>query len=254
MLEKIWQWRYKIYALVFCICVLVTAPASLLTLLLKDTLPKLWLSEAKGSFWQGEVDQAIIKVNGGSLSLGKVQWSLKPSSLLLLSPTIELKTLAPGQSLIATASAYPNGKLQLANLRGEFPLSILEPWVPLLMSGQVFFDIAKLTLKDNAVTQLQGRINLRDTVWRGGDVPMPLGHYQADISSDDKAISVLLSDQKAQLGLQGSINAMLAGQYQMALSLSATQGLNPAVIKSVAWLGKKQGDSVVVIKRSGQWR
>jgi hypothetical protein len=39
----------------------------------------------------------------------------------------------------------------------------------------------------------------------------------------------------------------------MDMRLSQNEGLNPAVLKSIAWFGKKQGDDVV-IKREGVWK
>mgnify|MGYP003632588837 CR=1 FL=1 len=254
VLLKVWQWRYKVYALLFCIFVLTSAPASLLTLLVKSAAPNLLLGEAHGSFWQGEVAQAAVKINGGSLYLGKLQWSIQPLSLLLLSPRVSIKTETAGQTLMATAKAYPNGSVNLSDVRGEVPVSIIEPWVPVLISGQVFFDFDYIAIKENTIKKLQGAINLRDIIWRGGDVPMPLGNYQAELSSNAEAITVNISDQNARLGLEGLVNAMFSGEYQMELTASAREGLNPAVIKSVAWLGKKRGEGVVVIGRRGEWK
>ena len=66
-------------------------------------------------------------------------------------------------------------------------------------------------------------------------------------------VNVKLRDHDAKLALQGEVSALLSGQYQMDLQLTERAGLNPAVIKSLAWLGKRQG-SEVIIRRQGDWR
>lgn len=251
--QNIWLWRYKIYAGLFFVFVLATAPASLLTVIVQNAMPTIWLADAKGSFWQGQSSQAVVTVDGGSVVLGELHWSINAFSLLWLSPTVQIQTEAPGQTLIATATAYPNGNVSLQAVKGEFPLTVIEPWVPVLLSGQVFFDFSNIALTDQTIEALQGTINLRQITWLGGDVPMTLGNYHAGIAMETDAINIKLQDQDAQLGLTGSISAMLDGQYQMDLNLSEKPGLNPAVIKSLTWLGKKQGGGVV-IRREGEWQ
>lgn len=249
----IWSHRFKIYSVCFLLALFITAPASILTNIVQISAPGVWLGKPKGSLWQGEVDQAIITIQGGSLSLGKVQWSINPLSLLRLSPSASINAERLGQSLSMLVAVYPNASLELTEVKGEFPLSVMESWAPILVDGHVFFDIPKLQVKTQTIQHLEGVFNLRKITWQGGDVPMLLGHYQAGISMADETINISLQDQQAGLGLKGAITATLSGQYQMDLQLTEGQGLNPAVMPSVAWLGKRQGGAVV-IRRNGSWK
>ena len=253
LVNRLWAWRYKIYTAVFFVLLLTSVPASLLVTVVHKLVPQASLSNVSGSFWQGKAQQALVSIDGVSLPLGELEWAIKPLSLLTLTPTLELASERVGQSASFTVSVAPTGNVTVKNLQGEFPLELLQSWFPLLVSGQVFFNLPELSLNGQTLKALQGDINLRQLVWQGGDVPMPLGNYQASLALQEEVINVQLNDRGAQLGIRGSVSAMLTGQYEMDLRLTEGQGLHPSVMKSVAWLGKKQGDEVV-IERKGRWK
>ena len=233
--------------------VLLTAPASLLAVFLQLSLPGLWLNDVKGSLWRGEAGHAVVEIHGGTLSLGKVRWSISPLSLLWLSPSLHLNAEKPGQSIVFYATLYPTGGVKLTDVRGEFPLAVIEQWAPLLIDGHVFFNLPLLEASASEIKKLQGAVNLREVAWVGGDTIMPFGNYQANVAMSSGEVNVKLRDHDAKLALQGEVSALLSGQYQMDLQLTERAGLNPAVIKSLAWLGKRQG-SEVIIRRQGDWR
>lgn len=253
---RVWQSRYSLTVLLFLVFTVYLAPAKLLTSVLSSQVPVLLMSEGQGSFWQGSSQYASVSIDGSELPLGEVRWSLNPWSLLLLQPHIELQSQYPNQLLRANVSVSLWGDVTVSALKSEFDLAVLKPWVPVLFGGTVFISVEQLTLDlhSEQITDLDALINVRDSIWLGGDVAMPLGNYQGNISQVDNDITVAFSDQNANLAITGNAIIKTKGTYQLSLQLRERPQLHPAVMKTIAWLGKKQADGAVLINRNGHWK
>lgn len=253
LMHALWQRRKVFFVSAFFLLLVVRAPASLLNQLVAGYYPALQLSAAEGSVWRGKVANAGLSVNGSYLPVGELQWQFHPWSFLVLQPAMSVESDWPGQQVSMRLAIGFSG-LSISALRAEFPLSIIEPWAPLLVKGQAFVAIDELQLSSSTLRRAEGLIHLRELLWLGGDVHMPLGNYQADVRTDKKIITLNVQDKQANLGLSGDLKIKPGGDYVMNLTAQARENLNPAVIKTLSWMGKKQTDGAIVIKRSGSWK
>ena len=250
---QIWRYRKTIYSIFFIVLIFISAPAQLLTSLVHRTVPQLWLAEAQGSFWQGRVSKAIVTVDGSSIDLGRLEWSLKPLSLFYLQPALELTVEKPRQTLAASLSIGFGG-VRLSNVQGELPLALAQSWVPLLINGHVFYDIEAVTFSGGELESIHGKLNLRDVIWQGGDELMPLGDYQANIEGQEQVIDIKVSDQQARLGIEGDVQVKMTGGYSVRVQMSPQASLHESIIQSLSWIGKPQANGEVLIDRKGRWK
>ncbi len=78
--------RAALAAVVFLVLLLALAPARVLGVMLPPG--QVALSGYSGSLWRGSASRALVATPGGWLHLGRVQWRLRPWSLLLLTPRL----------------------------------------------------------------------------------------------------------------------------------------------------------------------
>lgn len=253
VMHALWQKRKIFFVCFFLLLLIARAPASLLNQLVAGYYPALQLSAAEGSVWRGKVANAGLAVNGSYLPVGELQWQFHPWSFLVFQPAMSIESDWPGQQVSMRLAIGFSG-LSISELRAEFPLSIIEPWAPLLVKGRAFVAIDELQLSSDSLLHAEGLIHLRELLWLGGDVHMPLGNYQTDVTTDKKIITLNLQDNQANLGLTGDVKVKPGGDYEINLRAQARENLNPAVIKTLSFMGKKQADGDIVIKRSGSWK
>lgn len=256
---KSWLIGVVVALIVFIGFIVVTAPAKLFVPLLALTVPQLQLASPSGTVWQGKSSQAYWRVNGSALDLGALEWSLSARSLLALKPRVQLKSQSLGHRLELLFTVDRQRKLQLSHFIGRLPLSMLEPWLPLLIAGNidVLIDDLIVDLSDPQqprIISLGGLINLQQAVWLVGDGDMLLGDYQADISLQEQIVAVDLSDHNAGLSLNGLLSIDLSGSYKLQAKLTPQPQLAAEISQSVKWLGKGDKNGSVLLSRQGRWR
>lgn len=257
VLSLLWRWRVVLAALLFLFVVFSRAPASLL-IHVSNGVPQLWMAMPTGTLWHGRSPQMAVIVGGGAVDLGEVEWRLSPWSLLLLNPQLELDSRRGSQRLSLQARVSPLGAVSLTDIDGRLPLSIAEPWLPLLIDGQLQIDVPQLALNSSGITDIAGELVLANAVWQGADMPMALGEYHIALSFPGDRVNADISDRGAKLAAKGTLVAGMsgdsAGQYQLNVNLRAAPGLAPEIGKSIGWLGSKQSDGSVLVKQSGSWK
>lgn len=238
--------------LLFVALWLYHAPAAVLGLAAQRWAPQLQLSALQGSLWRGEA-VGLLRIGEVPLPLGRLQWSLQPWSLLALRPSARVATQATDWEAQLQLQYRLDGSLRVEDLIGEFALSVLEPWAPLLLDGKVLFQFPQLVLDNGALSALEGRAAVQRLVWLGGDRPMPLGDYRAEIAHQQQQLSLQLHDEQARLAVDGQLLLGLSGSYRFNARLTARADLAPEVATSIGWFGKKNAQGQIVIDRSGRW-
>ncbi len=252
---KTWLWRIFVVLLLFVAFLLATAPARLLPLALHALSPDIRLQHAEGSLWNGRVASALITVEGGVINLGKVSWTVKPQSLLLLSPTVSIHSDAGVQRLNAEVTVSLLGqRVEVKHIDGQFPLAVLEPWVPLLIRGMIELDIERLAFDDRRLLAVEGRLYAHQLDWMAASHPLSLGSYIADLSLAGDDLQLALSDRQAALGVDGMLLISPAGSYRLDVRLGLTEQLAPEVKNAVVFLGKRAADGSVQVNNVGRWR
>ena len=257
----------KFLLLVFILCVLVSiaiarAPASLVPKalaeiesrgLMQPEALRVYLTDTSGTIWQGEAGNAVLELNGGKIDLGVMSWSLDFLSLFKREPTLQVLATAPEQRVTAKIKANEQGLVTVNEIEGRFPIRIFEPWVPMLVKGEMAFVLDHLIFTSKELIAIDGVLNLEYVDWLGGDFPMPLGSYMAEISMPQKDVLVDLTDFSATLGIDGQLSVNPSGAYRFNAMLEPREGLAPEVYESLRWFGKRQPSGDVLIKSNGRF-
>ena len=255
-----WFLIVSVTVVIIVMVVLVRLPASLVPIMLAEVeqrnllspeSPRLFLQQTSGTFWQGQAAESIIEMDGVSVPLGVLSWELSPLSLLQSKPTLQLSSSAPNQELSATISIDRQGEVTITAMEGRLPISVLEPWFPMLIRGDIAFVIDHLIFKADKLLAVDGVLNLEYVDWIGGDYDMPLGSYMAHIYQQEHQVQVQFDDFDASLGVDGLMNINPDGGYTFNAELQPRDGLAPEVNESIAWFGKRQADGNVLIKIRG---
>ncbi|WP_101757507.1 type II secretion system protein N [Oceanicoccus sp. KOV_DT_Chl] len=237
------------------------APASLLPLalaeietrqLLPPNSPRLLLAETQGTVWQGSA-QAQLTLDGVTFSLGQLSWQLDAFALLDRLAVLQVKAIADDHRVSALVVANEQGEVRINNLEGRFPISKLEPWIPMLVKGDIAFVVGQIVLQQQRLTSIDGVLNLEYVDWLGGDRDMPLGSYMAQIYLQQDNVQFQLNDFAASLGLDGLLSVAPSGVYTFKATLIPRQGLAPEVIETIAWLGRRGANGEVTINKRGRF-
>lgn len=250
-----WWTLVVLGVLLFVILSLAAAPAQLLVAVVDKSGLPLRLQLVDGTIWQGRADNASVIVRGAEFPLGQMSWEISPLSLLTLSPKFSVSTDYPGWDVVGKFGVTAWGRWSATDLQGRFPLSILEPWVPLLFSGECFFSFSDVRGTSVSVEEVVGQVNLQDVFWQGGTYPMLLGHYRADVSQSNDDILMEFADQTgSNLSAQGGLHFTVAGHYELEARLKGLPDLAPEVMQSITWLGARQSDGSIQVEQQGSWR
>ena len=240
---------------------IANAPASLIPLaldelekrqLLAPNLPAIALTDLEGTVWQGQANQAVITIDGEAILLGVLSWEFEPLSLLDRTAVVHVKADAPEHHLQATVIASATDPITINNLEGRLPISLLEPWVPMLVKGDIVFVFDHI-IADQQLLAIDGLLNAESIVWLGGNYEMPLGSYMMQIFLQDNQVHIDINDFNADLGMSGVlIINPVNGEYQLDAVLQARPELAPEVTASIAWFGKRNKQGDIVLKNRGR--
>ncbi len=230
--------------------VLWTAPAALLPFVFQRWVPSVQLEGVSGSLWRGQAANIVVNLKQQPLALGYTQWQLEPLSLLTLTPRLHLSTNAQHYRSAGTFSLSFH-HWSVDELEAQFPLTLLEPWLPQVVSGTAQLELKQLQVTGDTVQAIDASVTLDQLQWVGGDRLMPLGDYTITLSTEDDTIYVTFQDQQARLAINGWLTLQADGQYQLHAQLQGTNDLAPEIDNALHFLGKQQADGSVLVQRQG---
>ena len=205
---------------------LYTAPARLMGHFLPQ--PQVLASGYEGGFWEGSAQTMAIAVSGGYVQLGRVQWRLRPWSLLLLSPRLELETAWGQQRIDADLQVSPSGSLRLRDSKGSVDAGLLRRLLPIQVDGLVSVQVSDLKLDSQGAPQRgEGRLVWQQARWFGSRGASPLGSYVAEFEVTDAGqVEALVTSLNGPILINGS--ATLQGS-QLALDalINSDQPFHP---------------------------
>lgn len=168
--------------LLLLLCLLASAPARLLGLLLPSD--QIVLGGFSGTLWRGRVSRCLVRAGPGYVHMGAVQWRLQPLSLLLFAPRLSLASRWGAQTLMAELVLQGQRDLSFADLEANFSADLVRQFVPLALAGTLSLQLEKLHLHDGLPKQAAGRLVWQNGVWLAPDGPLPLGSYSLDFTQD----------------------------------------------------------------------
>lgn len=176
--------RWIALGLVFWLAFVITQiPASWGGYLMTNGTP-LSLSGISGTLWQGKASMASVLIDGRHYTLGRLEWQLKPLSLLTLNPCATISTDLERQQVSGTACAGVGGALTLSNANISIPAGLIQGLPePTEISGQLSAHIDTLKLKANKLAALKGNLSWSKARLNNGQTWLNLGAFAADLSA-----------------------------------------------------------------------
>jgi hypothetical protein len=256
-----WSFIVAIVTVVLISVFIINAPASLTPQLfayskqqgmIAEDSPQLEFFELSGTLWKGKAEKAVLLIGNNRLDLGQFSWKVDVVKILDRKIAILINSSAPGQVLQGEVSFFQSGEIEVKNAEGHFPVSLMEPWIPLLIQGKLAFVIDHWIFTPHELIALDGILNLEQADWLGGDKDMPLGSYMAQLSMEQENLHIRVNDFSATLGVNGLITVNSSSDYRFKAILQPREGLAPEVAESILWFGKRGLNGDILIDRRGR--
>tara|TARA_R110001592_G_scaffold363371_1_gene685606 strand:- start:223281 stop:224033 length:753 start_codon:yes stop_codon:yes gene_type:complete len=235
MIPKSRTLRALALALLLLGCLLATAPARLLGLVLPSDM--VIMQGFSGTLWQGTASRCLVRTPGGFLHLGAVKWRLQPWSLIRFAPRISLDSDWGSQSLNTELVLRGGQDVDLAALEATIPADLLSQFAPVELAGVLQVQAEYLVLRGGLPVEGKGRLVWLNGAWNSPSGPLPLGSYALDFAqAPDAALQGQVLTLAGEVTAQGSVQlqgrsygiditvqneAGLDGRLQQALSLVA---------------------------------
>jgi general secretion pathway protein N len=144
------------------------------------------LSGVTGSLWNGRASLASVRMSNQEYSLGQLSWSLRPLSLLTLSPCAKVTTKLPMQNFDGEVCTALGGAVHLSNADVSLPVALVQGHIPFPVQGQVSAHIDKLELRGNELRKLKGKLSWNAARVNTGTNWLEIGSYAAELSDNGK--------------------------------------------------------------------
>ncbi len=174
-MKKSWLTLAGLLALLFLLMLVVSAPARLLYLFVPSE--QLLLQGLSGTVWRGIASSVQVRLPQGYFHLGRVQWRLRPLSLLTLSPRVEMESQWGNQSLSGDLVLRGQRDLDIRELDLQFDAALLTEFAPVALDGVFSLQLAGLKLRDGLPESADGRLEWQGAAWRSPRGLVPLGSY-----------------------------------------------------------------------------
>ncbi|MBA6412905.1 type II secretion system protein N [Parahaliea sp. F7430] len=229
--------------LLFLLVLLVLkAPARLLPALLPSE--QVILQGLSGSVWRGQSSRSLLRIgNNAYVQLGHLQWRLRPWSLLLLSPTVELESRWGEQRISANVAIHSGEDFELQALDANINAELLKHLAPLALDGRLSLQIAQLRLQQGWPAGGEGRLVWQQAVWSAPRGRLPLGSYVLEFkqADADAALSAEVLTLSGPLQAEGSMT-LKQQIYALDLNITAEGGLDPSLRDALSLVATPQAE------------
>jgi hypothetical protein len=217
---------------VFSLALVARAPARLLGLVVPAA--QLQLDGLAGTVWNGTASRCVLRLPQGALHLGAVRWSLHPTSLLSLSPRLDVASHWGAQRLEGEVRFGLGGDIALRDLEARVPAELVQRFAPLAVDGDLSAQIAELELRDGLPHRADGRLVWEDAGFQSPRGRIPLGTYALDVRQPPG--EVLIGEVLTLAGdLRAQGRAELDGRrYSIDIGLVGEAPLDPILSNSLS--------------------
>lgn len=224
MIPKSRTIRASALALLLLVCLLATAPARLLGLLLPSEM--VIMQGFSGTLWRGEASRCMVQTPAGLLHLGVVKWRLSPWSVILFSPHLSLDSDWGSQTLITDLVLHGGQDVDLTALEATIPADLLRQFVPVELTGVLQLQAEILALRGGVPVEGKGRLVWLNGGWDSPSGPVPLGSYALDFSQPpDAALVGQVLTLAGEVTAQGSVE-LEDRSYGVDITVQSEAGLD----------------------------
>lgn len=134
-----------------------------------------------GTLWHGSADSVFVNAGHGYLQLGRVDWQLKPWSLLLLKPRLSVSSTWGQQRLSADVTLLGSGVTHFDQLDAKLPAALINDFTPFAVAGSVSAIFDHLYLEQGVPVAAEGTVVWQQAAWLSPAGVRTLGHYVLEV-------------------------------------------------------------------------
>lgn len=221
---------------------LVQAPARIFTGFAGQGM---YWSGVSGTVWNGRLASLQVQSPWGQWRLGEVSWRLKPWSLLLLRPQLDVTAEWRGQQVSGTVSVRPDRGLTITNSRAVLPAELARLWFPVTVGGELSFASEHMEIEGAQLTRGHALVTWRSADWTAVETPIPLGDYEARVQARDGSIKSTVQTLSGPILVSGDASWSMES-YSIDLFVTGHNGeLAPALGNAL---------SLVAVEENGGYR
>lgn len=203
----------------FLVFLVGTAPASLVTQSLVDEVPGVALDGVGGTLWSGHART----VTWFGRSVGDVEWSLAPGTLMAGTAAVRLTVTGPELALDARVDrGLWSGRTAISEVRGHASFAAIQRLSGARgpISGRADIMGVALTLDDDRPVALSGRVVLKDVVVAAPS-PQPIGSFILDLGMDEGRLHATVADDSSAVAATGGVRLDPDGRWNVDLQVRA---------------------------------
>ncbi|WP_189421044.1 type II secretion system protein N [Cellvibrio zantedeschiae] len=144
------------------------------------------MNGVSGTLWSGRASLASIKVKGVDHSLGQLTWKLNLLSFLTLKPCALIGTHMDNQEFDGVVCMRGKNGITVKDASVSFPAALVQPLLPLAISGQFALTIERLEIGELQLLGLRAKATWMDSKIYNGSNWMNLGGIGAELTDDGK--------------------------------------------------------------------
>ncbi len=216
--------------------------------------PQVRISGVDGRLLAGVVSQ----ISSGNLQLSDVHWSLRPAALLggkvAADLGFKIQSAIPANGQV---SAGLNGAVTLTDWRSQLGLQDLKPLLnlPFLpVDGHAAIQLDEARIGTNQRPEyLLGSLHLSNVKWTLLKPAVALGAFRIDFTTDDQGvITGVVTDEAADIGVNGTITLNPDGSYVADLALAPRAQTPPMIRNTLPTMGRPNPDGSYPVKQQGR--
>ena len=196
--------------------------------------PHALCSGVDGSVWSGTCTGMSVAHN----PIGDVSWQLRPLQLFLGRLVVHASAVHEAAHVSADIQLGLGERLTARALLGELPLDPqVIPGLPVTLSGRAHLDLPLARLEHGVITQLVGRIELRDLVDHSVNTTA-LGSYVIEFPAGTAGDPVgKLHDLEGPLAVEGTMRLTREPGFELEGDITARPGAPPELVNNIRFLG-----------------
>lgn len=185
--------------------------------------------------------------------LQDVEWTLQPAWLAVLRVTADLRSGGDAVARVRVSRSL-FGKLRMSGLSAAGSVKSLlqlagQP--PLPVSGQARLDFARLNLDKGLPVEAEGSVEIEDLNWTLARDPLPLGSFNAALTTDKQGILVNFGSGPGPLELGGTATLNGERAYDLNLQLRPRPEAGAQLLSLLRSLGPPDPQGWYHLRRKG---